>query len=181
MARTIAPPDPKIEGAADGGGSTEMGTSLNLAVYAAATLSLAAALIHLWVTPEHFLHWWGYGVFFFIVALAQSLGGLLILWWPGSTLISLANIWGNLVIISLYVISHTWGMPYGPGWGLPFNPDIAHVEDPEVLGMSATAAELVVVVVLVALLGGAQRRWTVNALLSLGVLLWTLRLTGILP
>ncbi|HET7480210.1 MAG TPA: hypothetical protein VFJ72_11915 [Rubrobacteraceae bacterium] len=153
----------------------------DIAVYAAATLSLVAALIHLWVAPEHFLHWWGYGVFFAVVALSQGLFSLFILRWPESALIPLAGIWGNLVVISLYVISRTWGMPYGPGWGAPFNPDVAHVEDPELLGMSATAAEVAIVILLVALLGGARRRWTVNALLSLGVLLWALRLTGILP
>ena len=32
-------------------------------LYAAAALSLLAALIHLWVTPEHFEEWWGYGAF----------------------------------------------------------------------------------------------------------------------
>jgi hypothetical protein len=34
--------------------------------YAVATLSTFAALIHLWVMPEHFAEWWGYGVLFLI-------------------------------------------------------------------------------------------------------------------
>lgn len=152
-----------------------------VAVYAAAVLSLAAALIHLWVAPEHFLHWWGYGVFFVTVALAQGLFSLFVLRWPESGFISLAGVWGNLVVITLFVISRTWGMPYGPGWGLPFNPDVAHVEDPEVLGMISTAAEVGIVVFLVVLMQGVRRRQTINALLSLGVLLWALRFTGILP
>lgn len=152
-----------------------------VAVYSAAAFSLVAALIHLWVASEHFLHWWGYGVFFIVVALAQGLFGMLILRWPGRPSIHLAGVWGNLMVVALYVISRTWGMPYGPGWGTPFNPDVAHVEDPEILGMSATAAEMAIVILLVVLLGGAQRRWTVNALLSVGVLLWVLRLTGLLP
>ena len=42
-------------------------------LYAAATLSLLAGLIHLWVTPEHFEEWWGYGVFFLVAAAAQIL------------------------------------------------------------------------------------------------------------
>jgi hypothetical protein len=29
-------------------------------LYTVAALSLLAALIHLWVTPEHFEEWWGY-------------------------------------------------------------------------------------------------------------------------
>ena len=32
-------------------------------VYSAVALWLVAALIHLWVTPEHFREWWGYGTF----------------------------------------------------------------------------------------------------------------------
>ena len=37
-------------------------------LFMVAALSLVAGLIHLWVMPEHFEEWWGYGVFF--------------LWWP---------------------------------------------------------------------------------------------------
>ena len=40
-------------------------------LYAAAALSLLAALIHLWVMPEHFEEWWGYGAFFFVAAAVQ--------------------------------------------------------------------------------------------------------------
>src|SRR5215208_6243791 len=39
----------------------------------AAALSLLAALVHLWVTPEHFEEWWGYGAFFVMAAAAQIL------------------------------------------------------------------------------------------------------------
>ena len=42
-------------------------------LYAAATLSLLAGLIHLWVTPEHFEEWWGYGAFFLVAGAAQIL------------------------------------------------------------------------------------------------------------
>src|SRR5215212_4862247 len=41
-------------------GATGRGGTL----YAAAALSLLAALVHLWVTAEHFEEWWGYGAFF---------------------------------------------------------------------------------------------------------------------
>ena len=42
-------------------------------LYAAAALSLLAGLIHLWVTPEHFEEWWGYGDFFLVAGAAQIL------------------------------------------------------------------------------------------------------------
>ena len=39
-------------------------------LYAVAMLSALAALIHLWVMPEHFGEWWGYGAFFLVAASA---------------------------------------------------------------------------------------------------------------
>lgn len=158
----------------------ERDKTLGFVVYAAVALSLVAALIHLWAAPEHFTHWWAYGVFFVAVALAQGLLSLLILRWPESNLVPLAGVWGNLVIVAMYVVSRTWGMPLGPNWVL-FSPDVAHIEDPEVLGMTATAAEVGIIILLVAMMGDVQRRWTVNILLSLGVLLWGMRFLGILP
>lgn len=143
------------------------------AVHAAAGLSVVAAAIHLWVMPGYFVDWWGYGAFFLFSALAQGLLGTLILRWPTSRPILLAGIAGNLTIITAYVVSSTWGMPFGPS--------VAHVEEPGILGMSATAAEVGVVIALVALLDGAYRRVTVNVLLLAGILLWALRLLGILP
>jgi hypothetical protein len=42
-------------------------------LHVAAALSLLAAIIHLWVMPEHFEEWSGYGTFFVVVVLAQGL------------------------------------------------------------------------------------------------------------
>jgi hypothetical protein len=165
----------------DGGRAAEnTATGMGLAAYSAAGLSLLAALIHLWVAPEHFEHWWGYGAFFLICALAQGMFVTLLLKWPRSRLILIAGIWGNLAIVSLYVISRTWGMPIGPDL-VPFSPSVAHLEDPEILGMTATLAEMGIILASVALLRGAWRRWTVNALLLVGGLIWGLRLAGIIP
>ena len=77
-----------------------------------------------------------------------------------------------MAVVVLYVITRTVGMPLGPHYGT--------VEDAGPLDMSATIAEIGLVVALVTLLVGSYRRWTINALLSLGVVLWVLRLTGIL-
>lgn len=52
-------------------------------LYLAGALSLVAALAHLWVTPEHFEEWWGYGVFFLVAALVQGLYGAALLRCPG--------------------------------------------------------------------------------------------------
>src|ERR687884_675196 len=51
-------------------------------LYAAAALSLLAGLIHLWVTPEHFEEWWGYGAFFLVAGAAPILYVPTVLLWP---------------------------------------------------------------------------------------------------
>ena len=86
-------------------------------LYAAAALSLLAALIHLWVTPEHFEEWWGYGAFFLVAAASQVLYAPLVLVWP-TRIVLLLGIGGNLTIVVLYVLTRTVGMPlFGPGAG----------------------------------------------------------------
>lgn len=144
---------------------------LDIAVYTTAAISLAAALIHLWATPEHLVEWWGYGVFFITVALAQGLFGVALLRWQSQGLL-LAGIVGNLSVVLLYLMSRVSGMPLGPHAG--------KVEQAGTLDMAATASEVVVVILLVSLLGGASRKFAVNALLLLGLALWLLRFAGIL-
>jgi hypothetical protein len=80
----------------------------------------------------------------------------------------------------LYVVSSTWDMPFGASW-VPLDPTVAHLEDTELLGMSATTAEVGTMIALAVLLDGASRRLAINALLLAGASLWALRLTGILP
>lgn len=143
---------------------------LDVAVYAASAISIAAAAIHLWATPGHFVEWWAYGVFFLVIALAQGFFGVTLLRWPNQ-MVALAGIWGNLPIVLLYLLSRTSGMPVGPHAGV--------AEGVRVLDMAATVSEVALVVLLVSLLGGAYRRFTVNALLLLGLAIWLLRFTGI--
>lgn len=145
---------------------------LGVAVYVAAAFSVAAALIHLWVTPEHLEQWWAYGAFFLFAAAAQGLFAVLLLRWPAQPL-CLAVIWGNLTIVVMYVVTRTYGTPFGP--------HVGKVEAAGLLDMGATAAELGLVIVLVTLLRGTYRRWTINALLLVGGAIWALRLAGVLP
>ena len=147
-----------------------VGRASPAAVYAAAGLAFAAALIHLWATPEHFEEWWGYGAFFVAAAAGQGVFGVALLRGFTRPPLLLAGIWANAAIVVLYVVTRTVGIPLGPHDGT--------VEDAGLLDMVATAAEVGMIVALVALLGGAYRRWTLNGLLLLGVVLWVLRLTG---
>ncbi len=133
-------------------------------LYAAAALSLLAALIHLWVTPEHFGEWWGYGAFFLVAALAQVLYAPLVLVWP-TRVVLLLGIGGNLAIVVLYLLTRTVGIPlFGPGAG--------EVEGAGFVDLCATASEAGIAVALVAALlreTTPQRRRMILLFLALGL------------
>ncbi len=128
-------------------------------------LSLFAALIHLWVMPEHFEEWWGYGTFFLVSALAQGLYGAALLRGPGRPLL-LLGVGGNLSIVVLYILMRTVGIPF-------FGPHAGEVEGVGVADLAATAAELALVAALLTvLLRGLPRERVV-------VLLFVLALAGL--
>jgi hypothetical protein len=118
-------------------------------VYSAVALSLGAALIHLWVTPEHFGEWWGYGTFMLAAFVAQAIYAVFLLGWPRWPLLLLAGASGNLAIIGMWVVSRTVGTPLGPMAG--------EIEGIGSLDLISTAAELVLVVLLVGLLNLYRR------------------------
>ena len=109
-------------------------------LYAAAALSLLAALIHLWVTPEHFKEWWGYGTFFLVAAAVQVLYAPLVLIWP-TRMVLLSGISGNLAIVALYLLTRTVGIPL-------FGPGASEVEGFGLVGVGATASEVGIAVAL---------------------------------
>src|SRR5829696_5730242 len=113
-------------------------------VYSAVVLSLVAALIHLWVTPEHFEEWWGYGTFMLVSFVAQAIYAAALLVRPRWPLLLLAGASGNLAIIGMWVVSRTVGLPVGPGAG--------EVEGIGALDLISTASEVGLVVVLLGLL-----------------------------
>ena len=154
-------------GEATGTGVSERGR----AAVGAAGLSLVAVLIHLWVAPGYAWIWWGYGAFFLATAFAQGLIGISVLRWPSAP-VAAAGIFANLAVVLLYVYTRTSGVPYGPHAG--------KAEDAGLLDMTATVAEMGLVVVLVTLLDGAYRRAAINGLLLIGAAVWALRLLGVL-
>ncbi len=113
-------------------------------LYAAAAFSLLAALIHLWVMPEHFEEWWGYGAFFLISAVAQGAYGAAQLRWPRRPLL-LLGIGGNASLIVLYLLTRTLGIPFvGPHAGVVVGVGAAD--------LFATTSELALVVALLGVL-----------------------------
>lgn len=86
-------------------------------LHAAAGLSVLAGLLHLLVMPEHFDEWIGYGLFFFVVALAQLLYAVLLLRRPSSRTVLVTGIVGNALVIGLWAVTRTIGIPLGPEAG----------------------------------------------------------------
>ena len=133
--------------------------------YVIATLSFAAALIHLWAMPDHFAEWWGYGAFFLATAAAQAAYGAALLLVPRRALLPLGIV-GNLAIVSLYVVTRTAGVPF-------LGPHAGEVEAVSLLDLSAMLLELALVAVLVALLRGRgvlREGWSI-AVLGLALVL----------
>ena len=144
--------------------STYSGRSKTV-LYVAAASSLLAALIHLWVIPEHFEEWWGYGTFFLISAVAQGAYAAALLRWPRRPLL-LLGIGGNVSIIVLYVLTRIVGIPF-------FGPHTGEVEGVGVADLFATTSELALVVALLGvLLRGLPRERVV-------VLLFVMALVGL--
>lgn len=134
-------------------------------LYSAAALSLLAASIHLWVTPEHFEEWWGYGVFFLAAAIAQGAYGGALLCWPRRALL-LLGIGGNLSIVVLYLVTRAVGIPF-------FGPEAGEVEAIEATDLCATTSELALVVALGAMLLqelSPQRRRLVLLIAAIAIL-----------
>ena len=113
-------------------------------LYPVAALSVIAGLIHLWVMPEHFEEWWGYGTFFLVAAAAQMGYVPLLLRWPNRTVLSL-GIAGNSAIILLYLLTRAVGVPL-------FGPEAGEVEEVGLVDVCATASEAAIVVAIGALL-----------------------------
>jgi hypothetical protein len=134
-------------------------------LYAAAALSLLAALIHLWVMPEHFEEWRGYGTFFLAVAIAQGFYSVALLRWPRQ-LVFYLGIGSNLAIIILYIVTRTVGIPF-------FGPHAGEVEEVGVVDLCAAMSELALAIalgVLVMLPRGLSRERVIVVMLILGLI-----------
>jgi hypothetical protein len=124
--------------------TTSLASPSRSILYFVAGFSLVAALIHLWVIPEHFEEWWGYGLFFLLATIAQALYSVMLLRWPSQKLM-IAGIAGNSAIILLYLVTRTVGIPF-------FGPGAGEIEEVGLLDVGATVAEAVLVVALGVLL-----------------------------
>jgi hypothetical protein len=110
---------------------------------ALALLSAGAAVIHFVVIPGHWDEYWGQGLFFVVTAVAQLLWALWIVVAP-SRFVYLAGAVGNAVIVAMWIVTRTAGIPAGPGSG--------EREAVEFADTLATAFEVVLVIGAIALM-----------------------------
>jgi peptidoglycan/LPS O-acetylase OafA/YrhL len=152
-------------------GHRTLGTRWSAAVLTAAVLSLAAGWIHFVYVSSHWDYWWAYGAFFLGSGVFQALVAPALLRWPNKWT-ALVGIAGNLGIIGMYIMSRAHGIPMGPHEGV--------IEKATPIDLTCTAAEIVLVAVLLGMVGKTNRRLILNLLLASGVALWALRLTNTL-
>ena len=119
----------------------------------AGVLSLLAGSVHGLVTPAHFAEWWGYGLFFVFAATAQVLFGIALLtnavnandfgprWLAMKRALAAAGIVGNLLIMGVYVVTRTVGIPW-------FGPEAGEVEAVGPVDLVSKGLELALVVAL---------------------------------
>lgn len=134
--------------------------------YVVALLSLGAAAIHAAVIGEHFKQYALFGAFFAIVAALQLAWGVLVVGRPSAT-VYLAGALGNGLVVVLWVISRSTGLPLGPE---PWS-----AEEITVIDAVATVYEAVAVVGALVLLTRAR---VLDRPLDLGMLGGTVAVLG---
>jgi hypothetical protein len=111
----------------------------------AVVCSGAAAAIHMFVMPEHFEEWIGYGLFFAVAAAAQAVFAVALVTRRTTPALLWAGIAGNLLIITVWVISRTVGVPW-------FGPEAGEVEEVGRLDLTSKVFEVVLIACLVQLM-----------------------------
>lgn len=80
----------------------------------ATVLAVSLGLIHMLATPLYFDQWLGYGVFFFIAAVLQVMYSMALAVSPPNRALLWVGIVGNAFIITLWAVTRTLGVPFGP-------------------------------------------------------------------
>jgi hypothetical protein len=111
-------------------------------------------VIHLGVTPQHFAEAFAFGAVMLIVGLGQLISSGLRIVRPSRRLV-LGMIVGNALVIVVYIIAYTVGLPFGP--------DAGKAGEVNTIASLATLSEIGLLLPLVVLLaavlrGGFHRR-----------------------
>lgn len=103
-----------------------------------AALCFSSELIHLWLLPGQYEVYLGYGIIFFLIAMAQGIIGAHLLFEQRRHLLAF-GLWVNALIVVLYSFTHTIGVLVGLAF-LPLSIDA--------WGITATIAEVGAIIVL---------------------------------
>jgi hypothetical protein len=116
--------------------------------------------VHGLITQEHFKEWWGYGLFFMGAAVCLIGYGLALItdainarYTPGDVqrlrrIMYFAGVAGTVGLLTLYTLTRTAGIPFGPGAGT-----VETVAGPDVI---ANLTEVAAAIGLILLLWKAQ-------------------------
>ncbi|MES9541054.1 MULTISPECIES: hypothetical protein [unclassified Actinomadura] len=111
----------------------------------AAIGSFVAALVHYAVVPEHLDEWWAQGVFFSAIGMFQLIWAVLVYTGDERPML-LSGLLVNLGALTLWAVTRTAGLPFGPEAG--------EAEAVGVLDVISVVIEVAVVAaILVALFG----------------------------
>jgi hypothetical protein len=116
-------------------------------VFGVALLSAGAAAIHFAVADGHFAEYFLFGLFFVLSGIAQLVWAVLVVFRPAPLVLWLGAL-GNLAIVAVWAVDRIWGLPLGPD---PWTPEPVGFAD-----VAASAFELLLAVVCLAVL--ARRR-----------------------
>lgn len=111
---------------------------------------MTSSAIHAAVCPEHFREWVVYGIFFMCASAAQAAWSVLVMLRPSRGLLITGAV-GNVVVVALFLISRTVGIPFGPA---AFQP-----EELNWLGIVATGSEVLLAGMATYLVYGFEARW----------------------
>jgi hypothetical protein len=123
--------------------STTPSTARPYLIGGLAALSVGAAAIHFAVTFSHFSEYVLYGAFFLVIAWAQLIWPVVLVWRPSRLWLAL-GIAGNALVLAVYVASRTTGLPFGP--------DLNHTESVGALDVVSCALEFALIAGCAALL-----------------------------
>jgi hypothetical protein len=168
--------------------TTDAGAVRSPVVDLAICLSAYAALAHAVAAPAHFRVWPAAGVVFVALSAAQGLLAVMLVRDRVSPAMIAANLWLNVCVACVYVVSRTSGIPFAPrasahGGRVLAGQSLLPKGTPDGIGpldLSTLIAELLLIVVLLSVMNRGVRQRTTTLLACMGAALWALALTGVL-
>jgi hypothetical protein len=137
------------------GRSERVRTNAEELVLIAGLLVFASSVIHSVVIADHFEEYWLFGTFFAVVTLTQAVWVMLVYQEPLNQRVLVAGAVGNALLVVVWAVSRTVGVPFGPE---PWSPEAIGAID--LLSKADELAAVLLVWAVLARLRGA--RWTIT-------------------